>query len=263
MGIVAAMAAVGGGAGIVLAGPIVSHLDYHWLFWIPLVIRSSPRCAPTSSSPSRRSGPRARISWWGAVLLSGWLVALLLGVSEAPTWGWGSPRVLGLIAAAVVIGVAWVVVSCRSREPLVDMQMMRVPAVWTNNLVALLFGVGMYSVIGFLPEFLQTPKSTGYGFGASIIQSGVYLLPLTVTMFVVGHAVGPDRRGHRLEGRGGHRVGLLRGGYLVLAFAHTQPVGDLRWPAPCSAWDSASPSPPCPISSSRPCRRPRPGWPAG
>ena len=28
----------GGGAGIVLAGPIVSHLDYHWLFWIPLII---------------------------------------------------------------------------------------------------------------------------------------------------------------------------------------------------------------------------------
>ena len=38
VGVVAAMAAVGGGAGIVLAGPIVSHLDFHWLFWIPLII---------------------------------------------------------------------------------------------------------------------------------------------------------------------------------------------------------------------------------
>ena len=38
VGIIAAMAAVGGGAGIVLAGPIVSHLNYHWLFWFPLII---------------------------------------------------------------------------------------------------------------------------------------------------------------------------------------------------------------------------------
>ena len=64
--------------------------------------------------------------------------------------------------------------------------MMRVTAVWTNNLVAFLFGMGMYSVMAFLPEFVQTPTSTGYGFGASIIQSGLFLLPLTVTMFVFG-----------------------------------------------------------------------------
>ena len=42
----------------------------------------------------------------------------------------------------------------------------------------------MYSVIAFLPRCLLTPKSSGYGFGATIIQSGLYLLPLTVTMFI-------------------------------------------------------------------------------
>ena len=101
------------------------------------------------------------------------------------------------------------IVEYHSKEPLVDMRMMRIPAVWTNNLVALLLGVGMYSAIGFIPEFLQTPKSTGYGFGASIIQSGLYLLPLTVTMFIVGHAVRQDRRRHRLQVGRGHRIGLL------------------------------------------------------
>ena len=48
------------------------------------------------------------------------------------------------------------------------MKMMRLPAVWTTNLVALLFGVGLYAIFAFLPEFLQTPSSAGYGFGASI-----------------------------------------------------------------------------------------------
>src|SRR6202035_2665645 len=94
-------------------------------------------------SPVRTPG---RISWLAAVLLSGWLVALLVAVSEAPRWGWGSSKVLGLTALAVAIGVVWTIVESRSQEPLIDMKMMRVPAVWTNNLVAFLFGIGMYSV---------------------------------------------------------------------------------------------------------------------
>ncbi len=223
VGIVAAMAAVGGGAGIVLAGPIVKHLNYHWLFWIPLIITViAAVCAQlfVPESPVRTPG---HISWLAAVLLSGWLVALLVGVSEAPSWGWGSARVIGLIALAVVIAVAWVVVELRSREPLIDMHMMRLPAVWTNNLVAFLFGIGMYSVIGFLPQFLQTPTSTGYGFGASIIQSGLYLLPLTVTMFICGMLSG------RLAAAIGSKAAVIIGScfsctaYLLLAFAHTEP----------------------------------------
>src|ERR1700722_7506644 len=124
VGIVAAMAAVGGGAGIVLAGPIVKHLDYHCLFWIPLIITLvAAVCAQlfVPESPVRTPG---RISWLAAFLLSAWLVALLVGVSEAPTWGWGSTKVLGLLGLAVVLGVAWVMVELRSRQPLVDMHMM-------------------------------------------------------------------------------------------------------------------------------------------
>ncbi len=221
VGVVAAIAAVGGGAGIVLAGPIVTHLNYHWLFWIPMMITLiAVVCAKVlvPESPVRTPG---RISWSGAVLLSGWLVALLLGVSEAPTWGWGSPRVIALIAVAVAAAAAWVFVESRSKNPLIDMKMMRVPAVWTNNLVAFLFGVGMYSVMAFLPEFLQTPKSTGYGYGASIIQSGLFLLPLTVTMFLFGLWSG------RIAARIGSRSAVIIGSvisacvYFILAFAHS------------------------------------------
>ena len=222
VGVVAAMAAVGGGAGIVLAGPIVSHLDYHWLFWIPLIITViAAVCAQVfvPESPVRTPG---RISWLAAVLLSGWLVVLLVDVSKAPSWGWGSSRVIGLMALAVVIVVAWILVESRSRQPLIDMKMMRVPAVWTNNLVAFLFGIGMYSVMAFLPEFLQTPKSAGYGFGADIIQSGLFLLPLTVTMFLFGLLSG--RIAAAIGSKSAVIIGSVfsAGSYLILAFAHTQ-----------------------------------------
>ena len=161
MGVIAAVLAFGAGLALVLAGPIVEHLGVHWLFWIPLMVAGVGMVMAyffVPESPVRTPGG---VSWLAALLLSGWLVALLVGVSEAPVWGWGSGRVLGLLALAVVIGVLWVVVELRVRSPLIDMRMMRVPAVWTNNLVAFLFGVGMYSVMTFLPEFLRDADVVG------------------------------------------------------------------------------------------------------
>ncbi|MCW2748131.1 MAG: transporter, partial [Nocardioidaceae bacterium] len=101
-------------------------------------------------------------------------------------WGWGSSKTLGLIALAVVIAILWIYVENRSESPLIDMDMMRLPAVWTTNAVALLVGFGMYASFGFLPQFSQTPSESGYGFGASITESGLILLPSSITMFTVG-----------------------------------------------------------------------------
>ncbi len=105
------------------------------------------------------------VSVRGALLLSGWLVALLLGISQGSSWGWLSLRIDGLFLAAVIIGIIWVRVESRAKAPLIDMQMMRQPAVWTTNLTAVLLGVSMYSVMAFLPAFFQTPSRAGYGFG--------------------------------------------------------------------------------------------------
>jgi predicted MFS family arabinose efflux permease len=154
------------------------------------------------------------------VLLSAWLVALLVALSEAPDWGWGSDRILGLLAGAVVLAAAWVLAELGAATPLIDMKMMRRPGVWTNNLVALLIGVGMYATFAFLPEFVQTPTAAGYGFGASITKSGLMLLPSAITMFVTGIFVG------RLAGRLGGKVLVIAGCLIgcvamsVLAFAH-------------------------------------------
>jgi len=143
VGLIASLTAVGAGLGIVLAGPIVSVLDYHWLFWLPLiltVLAAASAVLLVPESPVRTPG---RISWLPAMLLAAWLVALLVALSEAPTWGWTSGRVAGLLAGAVVLAAAWLVAELRADVPVIDMKMMRQTAVWTNNLVGLLIGVGM------------------------------------------------------------------------------------------------------------------------
>jgi EmrB/QacA subfamily drug resistance transporter len=224
VGVMSAVIAAGGGLGIVLAGPIVDLLGYRWLFWIPMIVVAVAAGSAylfVPESPVRHPG---RINWLAAALLSGWLVALLLAVSQAPRWGWASTRTVGLLLAAAVLLATWIVAELRSATPLIDMRMLRLPAVWTTNLVALLFGAAMFGIFAFLPQFLETPSSGGYGFGAGISEAGLLLLPMLVTMFGAGIVSG------RVEGRFGSEAQLVAGSALsVLACTALGVAHDARW----------------------------------
>ncbi len=77
-------------------------------------------------------------------------------------------------------------------------------------------------MFAFLPEFVQTPSSAGYGFGASITRSGLMLLPSGVTMFAVGLFVGTLTR--RFGGKVLVVAGCVVGcaAMAMFAFAHSQ-----------------------------------------
>jgi EmrB/QacA subfamily drug resistance transporter len=222
--LISALLGIGGGLGIVLAGPIIDNLGYHWLFWIPLVlVLLSAVLAVVAIPPSTQRAP-GRIHWLGLALLTGWLVALLIAVSEAPTWGWGSPKTLGLVGLALVLIVLWVRAEARSPFPLTDMRMMRRRSVATTNAAAFLLGFGMYSAFTVVPEFVQTPASTGYGFGASVTEGGLFLLPLTITMMIFSPI------GGRLSNTVGSRVPLVAGAavtcvaFVLLTFRHDEHI---------------------------------------
>ncbi|TCO34584.1 EmrB/QacA subfamily drug resistance transporter [Kribbella steppae] len=191
VGVLSAVIAVGGGLGIVLAGPIVEALGWRWLFWIPLVVVTLAAVMARRYVPESPQRVPGRIDWLAAALLSGWLVALLLPLSAGRSWGWGSLSTIGLFVAAAVLLVGWITVELRSRNPLIDMRMMRLPAVWTTNLVALLFGAAMFAVYAFVPQFMQIPTVAGFGFGSSVSQAGLLMLPMLVTMAVSGSLSGP------------------------------------------------------------------------
>src|SRR5436190_22037109 len=73
--LISAIMGIGGGLGIVLAGPIIAHFSYHWLFWFPLVgiVGATVGIAvAVPESPVRAPG---RVDWAGAALLGAWLVA--------------------------------------------------------------------------------------------------------------------------------------------------------------------------------------------
>jgi MFS family permease len=184
--IIASLAAAGFGIGIVVAGPIVDVLSYHWLFWMPMIATGLAALAALALVPESPVRTPGRIPVLPAVLLSAWLIALLLGLSQGNTWGWGSARVLGLFGAAILLASIWITVETKVAVPLIDMHMMRSRGVLTANVVAALVGFGLYASLGFLPQLLQTPSEVGYGFGATISESGHILLPSAVASFLIG-----------------------------------------------------------------------------
>jgi MFS family permease len=101
---------------------------------------------------------------------------------------------------------------------------MRIRGVWTVNAAAFLVGAGMYSSFVLLPAFTETDPSAGYGFGATVTQAGLFLLPSTVMMLLISPLAG------RLSARVGSRVPLIGGSiatclaFVLLAIAHDQ-----RW----------------------------------
>jgi EmrB/QacA subfamily drug resistance transporter len=223
IGLLSAILGVGAGIGIVLSGVIVEHLNYHWLFWIPLVAIVIAAVATWRFIPESPVRVPGRINWLAAALMTVGLSAVLIAVSETTTWGWGSAKTLGLIAAGLAVQAVWIVVEARSDHPLIDMTMMRIRGVWTTNLAAFLLGAGMYASFIVFPQFAQLPKSTGFGFGASVVVSGLYLLPSTVGMTILGIYAG------RISARFGSRSALIAGtafttaAFAMLALEHGHP----------------------------------------
>jgi len=224
IGLMSALLGVGGGAGVVLAGPIVDNLSYHYLFWLPLIPIVASTVATHFFVPESPLKVPGRVNWTAALLMSLGLSFVLVAVSQATSWHWLSWKTLGLIALGLIVLLIWVRSEARSEQPLVDMRMMRIRGVWTTNVVAFLLGFGMYASFILLPQYVETPTSRGFGFGATVTQAGIFMVPSTVAMLLVGSQTG------RLERLFGSKPPLLAGGVLaavsfgMLAFTRGQ-----RW----------------------------------
>ncbi len=223
IGLLSAILGIGGGGGLVLGAVIVEHLSWHWLFWAPLVVTLLAALATWRFVPESPVRSPGHVNWLAAALMSTGICFILIAIAQTTVWGWGATKTIALLAAGALVCAAWIWVEVRSREPLIDMTMMRIRGVWTTNLVAFLLGGGMYASFVVFPQFAQLPTGTGFGFGSSVVVSSLYLLPSAVGMALFGAAAG--RIAHRFGSKSALIVGtaLTAAAYLWLVVAHSHP----------------------------------------
>ena len=220
LAIMSAVFGIGGGIGLPLSGVIVDNIDLSWLFWISLVALPAALAASRLIPPSPPAR-RPSIDWPGAAVLSVALAAILLGVTQANVWGWGSPRNLGAILGGLALLAVFIRIEQRVDEPMLDLGVLGQRAVAATNLATFIIGVSMFGAFLLVPQFAQAPASAGYGFEASVTQAGLIVMPTAIAQLIAGGAAG--RLGPALGWRTILTTGaaLVTAAFLVLVAAHT------------------------------------------
>ncbi|QWT22662.1 MFS transporter [Subtercola sp. PAMC28395] len=190
IGLLSAIFGIGAGVGIVAAGPIVENLSWQWLFWLPAILVVIALIGVIFGMPESPVKTPGRLDILGAGILGVSLVSLLLAISEGENWGWDSFGTVGLLALGAIALVVFVLVELRTKEPLIDMRLMKVRGVWTAHVVALIFGFAMFGTFVLVPTLLQLPSATGYGFGDTVSEAGLFLLPTVIMMVIFGPVAG-------------------------------------------------------------------------
>ena len=161
-----------------------------------------------------RSKPRpASIDWGGNITFALGLVLVMVAVTYgirpyggSPT-GWGSPRVLALMAGSITSLVAFAVIERRVAEPMFRLPLFRIRAFTFGTLSTFLAAVSRGGLMFMLIIWLQgiwLPLH-GYGFTETPLWAGIYMLPLTIGLLLAGPTSGylSDRFGARPFATGG------------------------------------------------------------
>jgi MFS family permease len=171
-------------------------------------------------------GGRRKIDWPGNITFALGLILLMVAVtygirpSGGASTGWGSVKVLTLLAAGIASLVAFLFIEGRVEQPMFRLPLFKIRAFTFGTLSTFLSAVARGGLMFMLIIWLQgiwLPEH-GFNFTDTPLWAGIYMLPLSVGMLVAGPASGylSDRFGARWFATGGMLA--TAGGFVLLLF---------------------------------------------
>jgi EmrB/QacA subfamily drug resistance transporter len=179
-GVFGAVAVGGAAIGLILGGVLTEYLNWRWCLFVNLLFAVPAALAAMTLLHNQIPAHRSRIDVPGALTATSGLFAIVYGLANSATNGWGDAVTIAMLVAGVLLLVAFVRIQTRSANPLLPLRVVLDRDRGGSFLAMVLSGAGMFGVFLFLTYYLQqnlhfSPIQTGFAFlpmtGAIVISA--------------------------------------------------------------------------------------------
>ncbi len=201
-GYIAAAFAVATVVGPLIGGVLVDNASWRWVFYVnlPLGLVALAGLRLRLPAPEVETARRP-LDALGAALLAGATSALMLVcIWGGDRYAWGSPAIVALIAAGVVLAVTLVMRERRAADPIVPLDLLRTRVVAVASAGLFLATASLFAITVFVPLFLQSTT------GASPTEAGLLMIPA-----MLGITASTNFAGRRIERSGRYKRFPLAG----------------------------------------------------
>jgi len=179
--------------GPLVGGALTQAFGWEFIFFVNVPIGIGAIALTLAKVDESHAPAGGRIDWAGLVTFSGGLFCLIFALIRGNAEGWSSALIVGLLVAALILLVAFVLVEARSAQPMLDLSLFKSPTFNGASLAAFALSASMFAMFLYLTLYIQ--NSLGY----SALEAGLRFLPTTLLAFFIAPISGKlaDRYGVR------------------------------------------------------------------
>ena len=156
IGMWGAMGGLAAAVGPAIGAVLIEAFNWRAVFYVNVPVALTALVVGARVLPeSTGEAPQARVDVIGVPLASVGVGAVILGIVQGETWGWGTPATVGSFVAGALLVAAFAWRSQRHPAPLFDLGLLRIRSFVIGNLGSLFFALGFFALLVPLPSFIQ------------------------------------------------------------------------------------------------------------
>jgi EmrB/QacA subfamily drug resistance transporter len=179
LGILGAIAGAGAAIGVLAGGILTEYAGWEWVFYVNVPIAAATLAfVPRFVRESKVEGLARNFDSLGAVTVTGSLLLLVFGLTQANQEGWTSGQTIGVLIASAVLMAVFLFIEARNRHALMPLTFFRRRTPTGANIVGFGLGTIVFSMFFLLSLYMQQVL------GFSALETGVGYLAVALTAVV-------------------------------------------------------------------------------